>query len=86
MQFAIGCSIVLIILILGIVIAELMRSLSKEREKSERLRQMNSRNYHHRIAMERAYWDTMRPGTMDQWKTATAALRQAASESRDDHE
>lgn len=53
MQFAIGCSILLIILILGIVIAELMRLLSKEREKSERLRQMNSRNYHHRKTMER---------------------------------
>lgn len=86
MQFTVVMSFVSICIILGLIITELWRKLAVTREEVERLWRMNSRNYHHRIAMERAYWDTMRPGTMDQCKTATAALRQAASESRDDHD
>ena len=49
---AVAASVVL--LIGGIVATELMRKLALEREKVERLRRMNSRNYHHRVTMQRA--------------------------------
>jgi hypothetical protein len=54
LQFAVGCSFVLAMLCAGIAITELLRKLAKEREQVERLRRMNSRNYHHRITMQRA--------------------------------
>lgn len=53
-MFAVGCCFVLAVLIGGIVITELLRKLAREREEVERLRRMNSRNYHHRRTMEQA--------------------------------
>ena len=53
-QFAVGASLVGACLILGLIITELVRKLAKERETVERLRQLNSKNYHHRKTMERA--------------------------------
>ena len=41
-------------LILGMIITELLRKLAKERELTERLKRLNSKNYHHRKTMEHA--------------------------------
>lgn len=82
MQFAIGCSVVLMFGILGMVILELFRKLSKERELNERLRLMNSRNYHHRRTMEQAWFDFYeRPNTV-----ACSKMRETAKASRDDND
>lgn len=53
-QFAVGASIVVACFILGLIITELLRKLAKERETVERLKRLNSRNYMHRVQMERA--------------------------------
>lgn len=53
MQFTVVMSFVSICIILGLIITELWRKLARERELSERLRLMASKNYHHRKTMER---------------------------------
>ena len=53
-HFTVGASLVAACFILGLIITELLRKLAKERETVERLRRLNSKNYHHRKTMERA--------------------------------
>jgi hypothetical protein len=53
-QFAVGGPLVMACLILGMIITELIRKLAKERELTERLKRLNSKNYHHRMTMQRA--------------------------------
>lgn len=83
MVFALGCCFVLAVLIGGIVTTELLRKLAREREKVERLRRMNSRNYHHRKTMQRAWFDFFETPTD---VNAYAVMHDAAKASRDDHE
>lgn len=86
-QFAVGASLVAACFILGLIITELLRKLAKEREEVQRLRRLNSKNYMHRVIMERAiveycgdYHDLDR--TIEAW----GAMTKAASESRADHD
>lgn len=53
-HFTVGASLVAACFILGLIITELLRKLAKERETAERLRRLNSKNYMHRVIMERA--------------------------------
>lgn len=53
-QFTVGASLVAACFVLGLIITELLRKLAKEREEVERLRRLNSKNYMHRVQMERA--------------------------------
>lgn len=51
-EFAIGCSVAVVILLLGAACCEIYRALLKEREEVERLRKLYSENHHHRMTME----------------------------------
>lgn len=53
-EFAIRCSVAIVILLLGAACCEIYRVLLKSQEEAERLRRLNSKNYHHRKTMERA--------------------------------
>ena len=87
-QFAVGGSLVMACLILGMIITELLRKLAKEREEVDRLRKLNSKNYHHRKTMERAvaaYWDSL-DYDIKLTEAAHAAMVKACKESKEDHD
>ena len=86
-HFTVGASLVAACFIFGMIALELWRKLSKERETVERLRRLNSKNYHHRKTMERAieeycgdYHD------LDRTVRAWDAMTKAASESKANHD
>lgn len=87
-QFAVGGSLVMTCLILGMIITELLRKLAKEREEVERLKRLNSKNYHHRKTMERAvaaYWDSL-DYDIKLTQAAHAAMVKACNNSKEDHD
>lgn len=73
-------------LILGMIITELLRKLAKERELTERLRKLNSKNYHYRKTMERAIDAYCHSVDYDLRLTEAAhkAMAQACKESKHD--
>ena len=85
-QFAVGGSLVMACLILGMIITELLRKLAKERELTERLRRMNSANYHHRLQMQRAIdaYFNLPDYDMKTTEAAYKAIVQACNESKYD--
>ena len=87
-QFAVGGSLVAACFILGLVITELLRKLAKEREEVQRLRRLNSKNYHHRKTMERAvaaYWDSL-DYDIKLTQAAHAAMVKACNDSKEDND
>lgn len=87
-QFAVGASLVGACFILGMIAIELWRKLEKERETVERLKRLNSKNYHHRKTMERAvaaYWDSL-DYDIKLTQAAHAAMVKACNDSKEDHD
>ena len=87
-EFAIRCSVAVVILLLGAACCEIYRALLKAQAEAERLRQLNSKNYHHRKTMERAvaaYWDSL-DYDIKLTQAAHAAMVKACNDSKEDHD
>lgn len=88
MQFTVVASFVAICIILALIITELWRKLARERELSDRLREMASKNYHHRKTMERlmdtaCYYVDMEVGVTPRLHSQMAEACKASKEDRD---
>lgn len=84
----VGASLVAACFILGLIITELLRKLAKERETVERLKRLNSKNYHHRKTMERVLGTCCHYIKMDIGVTPRLLneMTEACSLSKEDHD
>ena len=84
-QFAVGMSLIGMCLILGLIITEMARKLSKTREELERVRRLASKSYSHRKCLENAVFKYMAATGIDDAAKKLTLLREQAKWSKEDN-
>ncbi len=85
-HFTVGASLVAACFILGLIIAELLRKLAKERETVERLRRMASKSYSHRKCLEDAVFEYLTATESRTLAKTLKRLEEQAKWSKEDHD
>lgn len=78
-------SLVAACFILGIIITELVRKLSKTREELERVRRLASKSYSHRKCLEDAVFQYVAAAGIDDAAKKLTLLREQAKWSKEDN-